>query len=80
MNEEIKWAVQNGDIDKVKSICQGSGFNIEADLGMGRKALHCAADYGQGEVAEYLLSVGADINALDNHGAVSYTHLTLPTK
>ena len=66
--EELKWAAQNGDLDKVKlSYAQGN-FNIDADLGGGRTALHCAADYGQTEIVKYLLSEGANVNALDKHG------------
>ena len=30
--------------------------------------MHLAADYGQLEVLEYLVSQGADINAKDKHG------------
>ena len=35
---------------------------MNSDLPAGRKPLHYAADYGQTEVVEYLLSAGADIN------------------
>jgi len=65
---EAKWSVQNGDLDKVKQACSQSGFNVNADCGMGRALIHCAADYGQKDVLEYLLSIGANINQLDKHG------------
>ena len=34
----------------------------------GRMALHWAADYGQTEVIEYLISKGAKVNLPDKHG------------
>ena len=66
--DEFKWAVQNGDLAKVKQACSQDNFNINADLGSGRTALHCAADYGQTEIVKYLLSKGANVNALDKYG------------
>lgn len=65
---EAKWSVQNGDLEKVKQACSQSGFDINADVGMGRALIHCAADYGQKDVLDYLLSQGANVNALDKHG------------
>lgn len=38
------------------------GFNIDGELLNGRNGLHFAADYGQEEVIEFLLSKGATIN------------------
>ena len=34
----------------------------------GRPPLHYASDYGQREVVEYLISRGADVNAIDKFG------------
>ncbi|KAG7225632.1 hypothetical protein INR49_005038 [Caranx melampygus] len=34
----------------------------------GRKPLHYAADFGQTDVVEFLISKGADVNAPDKHG------------
>ena len=34
----------------------------------GRSPMHLAADYGQLEVLQYLVSKGADLNAKDKHG------------
>lgn len=34
----------------------------------GRTPLHYASDYGQLDVLEYLITKGADVNALDKHG------------
>ncbi len=35
------------------------GYDINAELQNGRNVIHYAADYGQAEVVEYLLSKGA---------------------
>lgn len=65
---EAKWSVQNGDLDKVKQAVSQAGFDINADVGMGRALIHCAADYGQTEVLEFLIANGANVNAKDKHG------------
>jgi ankyrin repeat protein len=39
--------------------------NVELD---GRKPIHFAADFGQNQIIDYLLSKGADVNSLDQHG------------
>ena len=44
---------------------QGSDVNADID---GRSPLHLAADYGQMEVLEYLLSKGGNADAKDKHG------------
>ena len=38
------------------------GFDVNAEILNGRSGIHFAADYGQSNVIEYLLSKGADIN------------------
>ena len=43
------------------------GMNVNADID-GRSPLHYAADYGQIEVLQYLVSKGANGNAKDKHG------------
>lgn len=68
MAGEAKWAVQNGDLEKLQQHLAEPGFDINADVGMGRALIHCAADYGQCEVIELLLAKGANVNALDKHG------------
>lgn len=68
MVEELVWACKNGDLDQVKAIVEKPGFDINAELLSGRNGLHFAADYGQKEVIEFLLSKGADINRPDKHG------------
>ena len=42
-------------------------MNVNTDIG-GRSPLHYAADFGQTEVLQYLVSKGADANATDKHG------------
>lgn len=43
------------------------GININEDVD-GRPPLLYAADYGQLEVIDYLVSKGANVNATDKHG------------
>ncbi|XP_020605715.1 myotrophin-like [Orbicella faveolata] len=68
MREELVWACKNGDLDQVKAIVGKPGFDINAELLGGRNGLHFAADYGQKDVIEFLLSKGADINRPDKYG------------
>ncbi|KAK3558235.1 hypothetical protein QTP86_013971 [Hemibagrus guttatus] len=42
--------------------------DVNRTLESGRKPLHYAADCGQAEMVEFLLSKGADVNAPDKHG------------
>ncbi|XP_016307660.1 myotrophin [Sinocyclocheilus anshuiensis] len=42
--------------------------DVNRTLEGGRKPLHYAADSGQAEMLEFLLSKGADVNAPDKHG------------
>ena len=42
-------------------------MNVNTDIG-GRSPLHYAADFGQTEVLQYLVSKGANANAKDKHG------------
>ena len=67
MGDELKWACQNGDVDKVKEILD-KGAKVDGDVGMGRAPIHVAADYGQTEVLELLVSRGANVNGKDKHG------------
>lgn len=39
---------------------------MNSDVAAGRKPLHMAADYGQTEVIDYLISQGADVNVYEN--------------
>jgi len=67
MSSDLGWAVKNGDLDKVKDFIESQGTNVNVDID-GRSPLHYAADYGQTEVLQYLVSKGANINTKDKHG------------
>jgi len=64
---DMKWVLQNGDIDVLKARVEADASLVNAECG-GRPPLHVAADYGQKEVLEYLVRHGADINATDKYG------------
>ncbi|XP_023808183.1 myotrophin [Oryzias latipes] len=66
-NKELAWALKTGDLEEVKAKVK---TNKEANgiLENGRNPLHVASDYGHVDVVEYLISVGADINAKDKYG------------
>jgi len=64
---ELVWPIKNGDLDQVREIVETRGVNVNQDVD-GRPLLLYAADYGQQEVIEYLISKGADVNAFDKHG------------
>jgi len=68
ISDELKWSAQNGDLDKLKQGCSQPDFDINSTDANGRQLIHCAADYGQKEILEFLLSKKANINALDKHG------------
>lgn len=62
------WAIKNGDLSKVKDIVANAGIDVNMKLTNDRTAIHFAADYGQVQVATYLLDQGANVNQLDKHG------------
>ncbi|XP_065647040.1 myotrophin isoform X2 [Hydra vulgaris] len=64
----LKWSVQNGDIEKVRQAFMQKSFDVNEDIGNGTRLIHCAADYGQLEIIDYLISIGANINVVDKHG------------
>lgn len=66
-NEKLKWSLQNGDLEALKSIILSDKSLVNADCG-GRPPLCVAADYGQAEIVEYLISHGASVNAKDKYG------------
>ncbi|KAJ8939350.1 hypothetical protein NQ318_005711 [Aromia moschata] len=61
MSGDFVWAIKNGDLEQVKDIVEKK----EVD---GRPLILYAADYGQADVIEYLISAGADVNSKDKHG------------
>uniref|UniRef100_A0AAZ3RVM0 Myotrophin n=1 Tax=Oncorhynchus tshawytscha TaxID=74940 RepID=A0AAZ3RVM0_ONCTS len=67
-DKELMWALKNGDLDEVKTLMKDEDVN--RTLEGGRKPLHYAADCGQAEMLEFLLSKGADVNSLQIRGPV----------
>ena len=60
-------AIEKGDTAKVRSLLQrGANVNMRGEARA--TPLHAAAYYGRGEIAELLISYGADINAADDNG------------
>ena len=68
MGEELLWAVKNGDLDNVTKIIGDKKLDINSELSSGRSPLLFASDYGQLNVCEYLVSLGAEVNQKDKHG------------
>ncbi|KAK3103771.1 hypothetical protein FSP39_021748 [Pinctada imbricata] len=65
---ELKWGIQNGDLDTVKNLVQKDEKIVNNETEGGRFPLHIAADYGQTEVIEFLINKGAEVNKADKHG------------
>jgi len=66
-SEELLWAIKNGDLVIVKDVVEKQNFDVNYEIAS-RSPLHYAADYGQTDVLDYLLSKGADVNTVDKHG------------
>uniref|UniRef100_A0A8C6TNC9 Myotrophin n=1 Tax=Neogobius melanostomus TaxID=47308 RepID=A0A8C6TNC9_9GOBI len=66
MADKLMWALKNGQLDEVRAtLVTAEDVNRMLE---GRMPLHVAADFGQVEVVEYLISKGANVNAPDKHG------------
>lgn len=61
------WALKTGDLDEVMAKLVTTE-DVNRTLDGGRMPLHLAADFGQTDVVEYLISKGANVNAPDKHG------------
>jgi len=69
LSDELKWSAQNGDLENLKLACDKPDFDINGTDSNGRQLIHCAADYGQKEILDYLISSKkANVNAVDKHG------------
>ena len=75
---EIVDLVRNGDIEGVRAALD-AGTDVNAKSPDGATALQWAVHGDQELMVELLLEVGADVGITNRYGAVSYTHLTLPT-
>lgn len=67
-DNDFEWAVKNGDLDMVKTFLAKNKDAAGKPLSSGRNPLVMAADYGQKDVLEYLISSGANVNVVDSHG------------
>jgi len=65
--EELLWAIKNGELLIVKDVVEKQNFDVNYEIAS-RYPLHYAADYGQTDVLDYLLSKGAKVDAVDKHG------------
>jgi len=65
---EIHDACQVGDLTKVENLLKEDPSLLQAKTEEGKSPLHMATGWGQVEIVEYLLSVGADITARNNNG------------
>ncbi|XP_061388342.1 myotrophin [Musca vetustissima] len=64
---DIIWSIKNGDLDQVQSCVAEKSSIVNAEYN-GRYPMHYAADYGQHEVLEYLIAMGAHLDVKDKHG------------
>ncbi|XP_056636894.1 myotrophin [Diorhabda carinulata] len=67
MSSDFVWAIKNGDLEQVKDIIEKKAVNVNEEV-QGRPLILYAADYGQADVIEYLISAGADVNTKDKFG------------
>lgn len=62
------WAIKNGDLEKVKELIDAKKFTVDSEI-KSRFPIHYAADFGQKDVLQYLISSNAvNINATDKYG------------
>ena len=66
--EDYAWAVKTADMASVRAAIETKGLSANETDQNARTPLHWAADFGQVEVMEYLLSKGANVNAKDSYG------------
>ncbi|VEN51721.1 unnamed protein product [Callosobruchus maculatus] len=67
MSSDFVWAIKNGDLEQVKDIIEKKSVNVNEEVD-GRPLILYAADYGQVDVIDYLITAGADVNSKDKHG------------
>lgn len=65
---EIHDACKTGDLAKVKLMLQKDPSLLQSVTPEGKSPLHMATGWGKADIVIYLLSVGADIAALNNDG------------
>ena len=67
-------AARSGDLDTVKRLCNTANVNCRDFEGRQSTPLHFAAGYNRVEVVEYLLTMGADVQAKDKVRNHKYVH------
>jgi ankyrin repeat protein len=68
MNDDLIFAVQNNNVELVKTLIDAN-YNIHIQDSIGNDtALHWASFKGHKEIVELLLNAGADVNKLNKHG------------
>ena len=65
---EIHDACKAGDLSKVKALLEQDPSLLQSKTEEGKSPLHMATGWGKCDIVEYLISVGADINARNNNG------------
>jgi ankyrin repeat protein len=66
--QNFEWALKNGDMEQVKAIVDKEKALVNHQLPSGRYPLCMAADYGQTDIIQYLISQSADVNVVDRYG------------
>lgn len=66
--DSFGWAIKTGDLAGVKEYVEKDKMNVNMKGNNGRTPLHWAADYGQVEIMQFLLSKGAKVNEKDSYG------------
>jgi len=66
--KEIIKAAKAGSLQRVKALVEADSTLVDVRDSDGSTALHCAVWKGHQAVCEYLLSIGADVNAQNNNG------------
>jgi len=64
---ELVWDIKNGELESVRKEIENKGIDVNQEVD-GRPLILYAADYGQVNIINYLLSKGANPNAKDKHG------------
>ncbi|XP_043064753.1 myotrophin [Drosophila ficusphila] len=67
-NENIIWTIKNGEFDAVQAAFQNDVHKKVNEEIKGRFPVHYAADFGQLNVLQYLISLGAEVDIKDKHG------------
>jgi len=64
---DLVWGIKNGELDQVKDYIGKQNVDLNKEIN-GRCPVHYAADYGQKEILEFLISKDVDVNIKDKHG------------